>query len=58
MLIALAATALIAVCEPPPARRWHCVHDGDTVWWEGEKIRLADIDAPERGGTPPRPGCA
>ena len=27
-----------------------CVVDGDTVWIEGEKIRLADIDAPEPGG--------
>jgi len=27
-----------------------CVVDGDTVWIEGEKIRLADIDAPEAGG--------
>lgn len=41
-------TALaIALCPAPPARRVTCVHDGDTVWIEGEKIRLLDIDAPE-----------
>lgn len=27
--------------------RHSCVVDGDTLWIEGEKIRLADIDAPE-----------
>lgn len=25
----------------------NCVVDGDTVWLDGEKIRIADIDAPE-----------
>jgi endonuclease YncB( thermonuclease family) len=25
----------------------NCVVDGDTIWLEGEKIRIADIDAPE-----------
>ncbi|MFN5759147.1 MAG: thermonuclease family protein, partial [Sphingomonadaceae bacterium] len=25
----------------------NCVVDGDTVWLAGEKIRVADIDAPE-----------
>ena len=25
----------------------NCVVDGDTIWLAGEKIRLADIDAPE-----------
>lgn len=24
-----------------------CVVDGDTIWFEGEKIRIADIDTPE-----------
>lgn len=42
-----AAAALIAVCPPPPTKRHHCVHDGDTIWWEGEKIRIAGIGAPE-----------
>lgn len=26
-----------------------CVHDGDTFWFAGEKIRLFGIDAPEMG---------
>src|SRR4051812_37460338 len=25
----------------------NCVVDGDTFWMDGEKIRIADIDAPE-----------
>lgn len=41
------ATAL-ALCEPGP--RYHCVHDGDTVWYDGEKIRVSDIDTPELNG--------
>ncbi len=32
----------------------NCVVDGDTIWFGGEKIRIADIDAPETH--PPR--CA
>lgn len=36
------------------AVRVNCVADGDTFWFEGEKIRIADIDAPEI--SPPR--CA
>ena len=27
--------------------RYTCVIDGDTFWLEGEKIRIADINAPE-----------
>lgn len=30
----------------------NCVVDGDTVWVDGEKIRVADVDAPETH--PPR----
>lgn len=30
-----------------------CVVDGDTLWLEGEKIRVADIDTPEIS----QPGC-
>jgi endonuclease YncB( thermonuclease family) len=41
----------IAVCAPPPAQRVTCVVDGDTVWIRREKIRIADIDAPEMNGT-------
>ncbi|MGX9394051.1 thermonuclease family protein (plasmid) [Nitrobacteraceae bacterium UC4446_H13] len=33
-------------------RRIDCVVDGDTFWHRGEKIRIADIDAPEL--SPPR----
>ena len=25
----------------------NCVVDGDTIWLEGQKIRIADIDTPE-----------
>jgi micrococcal nuclease len=28
-------------------KRVTCVVDGDTFWWEGEKIRIKDLDAPE-----------
>lgn len=31
-----------------------CVVDGDTFWYRGEKIRIADINAPEVS----KPGCA
>lgn len=27
--------------------RVNCVVDGDTIWFRSEKIRIADIDAPE-----------
>lgn len=30
-------------------RRVNCVVDGDTLWLDGEKIRVADIDTPEIG---------
>ena len=43
----LAALA-IAVC--PPANRVTCVHDGDTFWIAGEKMRIAEIDTPELNG--------
>lgn len=29
------------------ARRVNCVVDGDTFWFQRQKIRIADIDAPE-----------
>ena len=44
----LILAAALAICASGP--RDHCVHDGDTVWIEGEKIRLADIDTPELNG--------
>ncbi|WP_223385516.1 thermonuclease family protein [Oricola cellulosilytica] len=31
-------------------RRFNCVVDGDTLWVDGEKIRVANIDAPEVRG--------
>lgn len=49
MLLAALTAAAIAVC-PASGARQHCVHDGDTIWWQGEKIRLADIDTPELNG--------
>lgn len=53
MILAALTAAAIAVC-PASGSRHHCVHDGDTVWWQGEKIRIADIDAPELTGKCPR----
>jgi endonuclease YncB( thermonuclease family) len=29
------------------AARANCVVDGDTFWFRGDKVRIADIDAPE-----------
>lgn len=43
-LLTLAA-ATFALCAEPP--RITCVVDGDTFWLNGEKVRLADINAPE-----------
>ena len=34
--------------------RENCIVDGDTIWLDGVKIRIADIDTPETS----RPGCA
>ena len=39
-----------SVCGNGP--RITCVVDGDTFWFRGEKIRIADIDTPEL--SPPR----
>ena len=44
--------ASFARCSGPA--RTTCVVDGDTFWYQGTKIRVADIDAPEVS----RPGCA
>lgn len=49
-------SAQAANVTPPPARSFalchtgggtNCVVDGDTIWMDGIKIRVADIDAPE-----------
>lgn len=43
--------ALFPVCRS--GKRVTCVVDGDTIWYRGTKIRLADIDTPEVT----RPAC-
>ncbi len=40
-----AHTAAFPLCSGPV--RVTCVVDGDTIWFRGTKIRLADIDTPE-----------
>lgn len=52
MIITILAAAAISLC-PPSGARHHCVVDGDTLWWQGEKIRIAEIDAPEINGRCP-----
>jgi endonuclease YncB( thermonuclease family) len=49
MILALASAAALAVC-PPQGARVNCVVDGDTLWLNGEKIRIAEIDTPEING--------
>jgi endonuclease YncB( thermonuclease family) len=39
------AAIVLSLCPPGPHD--NCVWDGDTFWLSGEKIRVADIDAPE-----------
>ena len=41
----LLLAAAFALCAPGP--RTTCVVDGDTFWIQGEKVRIADINAPE-----------
>ncbi|WP_245447658.1 thermonuclease family protein [Nitratireductor sp. OM-1] len=48
MTISAKASGPFALCGT--GERYNCVVDGDTVWIDGEKLRLADIDAPETGG--------
>ncbi|MBS0482982.1 MAG: thermonuclease family protein [Proteobacteria bacterium] len=43
-IITLAAAAF-ALCAAGP--RTTCVVDGDTFWLSGQKVRIADINAPE-----------
>ncbi|QKV19711.1 thermonuclease family protein [Oricola thermophila] len=50
-----AATFLASVAPRPmplcgSGRRVNCVVDGDTLWLDGEKIRIVNIDAPEVKG--------
>lgn len=37
--------ARFVLCDGPV--RVNCVVDGDTFWFRGDKVRIADIDAPE-----------
>lgn len=46
-----AERAFFPICSG--SRRVTCVVDGDTIWYRGTKIRIADIDTPETF----RPGC-
>lgn len=54
-LFALSASdvesARFSECDGPI--RYNCVVDGDTFWYQGRKIRIADINAPELS----EPGC-
>lgn len=43
-------SAKFSICSGSP--RTNCVVDGDTFWFRGQKIRIADIDTPEL--SPPR----
>ena len=44
------SSATFSICGD--GRHVNCVVDGDTFWFQGEKIRIADIDTPEL--SPPR----
>lgn len=46
-LLELTITAAFVLCTDAP--RTTCVVDGDTFWLAGEKVRIADINAPETG---------
>ncbi|WP_245303178.1 thermonuclease family protein [Rhizobium esperanzae] len=48
--VADSSSAAFSICGG--GRHVNCVVDGDTFWFEGEKIRIADIDTPEL--SPPR----
>ncbi len=45
-------TAAFSICKSGGGT--NCVVDGDTIWYRGSKIRIADIDTPETH----RPQCA
>jgi hypothetical protein len=48
--VADSSSAAFSICGD--GRHVNCVVDGDTFWFQGEKIRIADIDTPEL--SPPR----
>lgn len=64
VLLAAIALSSVAAAAPDPEGadfagcsgpgRITCVVDGDTFWYQGRKIRIADINAPEVS----HPGCA
>lgn len=45
-------TAAFSICKSGGGT--NCVVDGDTIWYRGSKIRIADIDTPETH----QPQCA
>jgi micrococcal nuclease len=47
-MISLLLAALLTIC--PNGARDNCVHDGDSFWLQGDRIRIADIDTPELNG--------
>jgi endonuclease YncB( thermonuclease family) len=51
-IVILAAATALPVCEGGnrAERGLTCAVDGDTLWIEGEKLRLLDIDTPEKPG--------
>lgn len=53
MSLALLGAVALALSICPTGPRDNCVVDGDTFWLAGEKIRVADIDAPEMDGRCP-----
>lgn len=50
LLLATTASGSFSLCHTGGG--YNCVVDGDTLWIAGEKVRIADIDAPETH--PPR----
>ncbi|MBC2666772.1 thermonuclease family protein [Novosphingobium flavum] len=50
MALALLSLTAAAFALCPEGPRTTCVVDGDTFWLAGEKIRIADINAPETHG--------
>jgi micrococcal nuclease len=50
LLVAEASASALVFSECRYGARANCVVDGDTFWLGRQKIRVADIDAPEIGG--------
>ena len=46
-LASLMATGAFAIEQCGSGKRYTCVVDGDTLWLQGEKIRLQGFDTPE-----------